>query len=327
MTADGDNPDVSVVIPVYDDYDTLDVTLRALEQQSYPANGVEVIVVDNGTPRARRRDVDDEYDLVRQISESTQGSYAARNAGVEAAEGELLAFTDADCRPDPDWLTNGIEALEGAPQVGLVGGALEIVTSDDGFNSADGPSAAEVWEMSRGFPQQHYIDDLNFAATANMLTRRAVFEDVGLFNEALLSGGDREWGERVAEAGYELVYEAEALVRHPARRDLKSLLKKHVRTTRGDYQRRNKRGELSDVARLIGILEGAGELAISPAKCLWVALTAGGDGLERRAKFAWADTLVDATRSLVAIEQLAGQLFAGGSEAEDADGGGGSISV
>jgi len=326
MTADGTKADVTVVIPVYDDYETLEVTLRALERQSYPVDDVEVIVVDNGTPRSRRRDVDGEFDFVRQISESTQGSYAARNAGVEAAAGEILAFTDADCRPDRDWLTNGIDALDGAPRVGLVGGALEIVTEDDGAGSVEGPSAAEVWEVSRGFPQKHYIEDLKFAATANMLTRRSVFEDVGLFDEDLLSGGDREWGERVAEAGYELVYDAEALVRHPARRDLRSLLKKHVRTTRGDYQRRNKRGELSDVARVIGILEGAGELAISPAKCLWVALTAGGDGLERRVKFAWADTLIDATRSLVAIEQLAGQLLAGASEVEDADGDG-SINV
>ncbi len=327
MTVDGDNPDVTVVIPVYDDYDTLEVTLRALGNQTYPADGFEVIVVDNGTPRPRRREVNDEYDFVRQVSESTQGSYAARNAGVTAADGEILAFTDADCRPDRDWLTNGVDALKRAPRVGLVGGALEIVTDDDGSRSAGGLSAAEVWEMSRGFPQQHYIDDLNFAATANMLTRRSVFEDVGLFDESLLSGGDREWGERVAEAGYELVYEEGALVRHPARRDLKSLLNKHVRTTRGDYQRRNKRGELTDVARVIGILEGAGELAISPAKCLWAALFAGGDGLERRAKFAWADTLVDATRSVIAIEQLAGQLLADVTDDENAGGSDGSINA
>ncbi len=291
-------PYVTVVIPVYDDYRTLRSTLGALEHQTYPDDRYEVLVVDNGTPSHKKSDPGPAFEHVRQITEPARGSYAARNAGIAESDGELLAFTDADCLPAEDWLEEGVEALLADEQIGLVGGALEIFTAETGV-----PTAAETWELRQGFPQRHYVEDLNFAATANMFTRRSVFEDVGRFDDTLQSGGDREWGERVAQAGYRQVFAAEAVVRHPARSSLRDLVQKTIRTTRGDYERREKNGEFTPPRRLWRVLRAAGDVATSPIAVAWKAATSGGP-VDERLKYALTDGLVGATRELVAIEQL-----------------------
>ena len=86
-------PLISVVVPVFNDEARLAGCLDALAMQTWPASHREVIVVDNGSvpPVALRAGA------ARVIVERRPGSYAARNAGVAAAAGEILAFTDADC--------------------------------------------------------------------------------------------------------------------------------------------------------------------------------------------------------------------------------------
>jgi len=294
----GNEPDVTVVIPVFDDYRTLRSTLEALEHQTYPSERYEVLVVDNGTPSHEKSDPSQLFDRVTQITEPKGGSYAARNAGIDASDSEVLAFTDADCLPAEEWLEAGVEALLADDEIGLVGGELEIFTADSGV-----PTAAETWEMRRGFPQRHYVEDLNFAATANMLTRRSVFLAVGLFDGELASGGDREFGERVAAAGYRQVFAPGALVRHPARSQLRDLIRKTVRTTRGDFERRENLGEFDRVRRLWRIMRAAGDVAISPLNVAWTAAMEEGP-VDERLKFALVEGVVGATRELVAIEQL-----------------------
>jgi GT2 family glycosyltransferase len=299
---DSDEPDVTVVIPVFDDYRTLRSTLEALEHQTYPSERYEILVVDNGTPSHKKSDPSQIFERVTQITEPEGGSYTARNAGIEASNSELLAFTDADCLPVDKWLEAGVEALTSDNEIGLVGGELEIFTADSGV-----PTAAETWEMRRGFPQRHYIEDLNFAATANMFTRRSVFHAVGRFDGELESGGDREFGERVAAAGYRQVFAPEALVRHPARSQLRDLIQKTVRTTRGDFQRRENRGEFDRTRRLWRMLRAAGDVAISPLNVAWTAAREEGP-VDERLKFALVEGVVGATREIVAIEQLVRRL-------------------
>lgn len=307
------NPRVSVVIPVYDDYGRLSTCLEALAQQTYPGDDFEIVVVDNGTPEERVVAVEEEFANVRRTSEEKQGSYAARNRGLEVADGELFAFTDADCIPTEAWLERGIEALTSSESIGLVGGSIELFAHEE-----DAPTAAELWELRRGFPQRHYVEELDFAATANMFTRRSVFEEVGRFDADLRSGGDRDWGERVAEAGFDQVYASEAFIRHPARRTLPDLLQKMVRTTRGDYRRREQNGEFSPLTRSWRMLRAAGDLALGPVRFGWTALAAPGS-LGEGIRFAAADGLVRATRELVALEQLGTRLAEPSSDQESTD--------
>src|SRR5262245_61424835 len=95
-------PFVSVIIPVFGDVEPLATCLDHLEHQTYSRACFEVIVADNGCPdlarAVRGRDV-------RVVREPKPGSYAARNAGLAIAAGEIIAFTDADCLPSADWIT------------------------------------------------------------------------------------------------------------------------------------------------------------------------------------------------------------------------------
>ena len=206
---------------------------------------VEVIVVDNGS-------VHPPVDVVRAapgarlLLEPSAGSYAARNAGLAASQGEIIAFTDADCIPSRSWLTAGVRVLDDDPQVGLVAGLIQTVASDRG-----GTRSLELFEMVHAFPQQRYVEQLDFGATANVLTRRRVVDAVGPFDEQLLSGGDKKWGRQVAAAGFRLVYAPDAVVQHPARSSWAQYRAKLDRVYDGEIAARRRRGEgVGTVGRL-----------------------------------------------------------------------------
>jgi len=103
-------PLVGVVIPVYNDWAGLQRCLQALARQSYPSDLLRVRVVDNGSsdwppqplfPRS-----------VEVIRHAKPGSYGARNKAALEWEVDVLAFTDADCEPDPHWIAAGVQALQ-----------------------------------------------------------------------------------------------------------------------------------------------------------------------------------------------------------------------
>jgi GT2 family glycosyltransferase len=162
------------------------------------------------------------------IEEPAGGSYTARNEGVRCSKGEIYAFTDADCRPRPDWLENGVQALRRDSQIGLVGGRIEVV-------AGDAPSPFDLYDMIFGFPQETYTQK-GFAATANMLTHADVMEEVGGFNEELVSGGDSRYGKDVSERGYTTRYAQRAIVEHPSRSSFGDHWAKAKRVQRGRLQ-------------------------------------------------------------------------------------------
>lgn len=212
-----------MIVPVYNDLAGLSRCVEHLERQTRPA---EIIVVDNGSDESERVDAAD-FPTVRVVFEGREGSYAARNAGIRAATGRVIAFTDADCLPAPGWLEAGTAALD-RDAADLVGGAITVFPEE-----ASHPRAAELYEMKHAFPQQTYVQELGFAATANLLVRRSVFEAVGPFREDLRSGGDLEFGRRATSAGFRIVFEPEAVVAHPARSTFAELSGKLDRTAAG----------------------------------------------------------------------------------------------
>jgi len=220
---------VSVIVPVHLGMLNLSDCLVALSRQDYPTDRYEVIVVDNGG-NAGIEALLDKYANAHLVSETVPGSYAARNAGIRHARGDVFAFTDADCRPHIDWLRQGVAPFVDKPDTGLVGGAVRISlpsTTDEGLN------AAQLYEKYFAFDQQNYVQAKGFAATANMFTRRQVMAQVGLFDQRLLSGGDLEFGNRVAAKGYALVYADSAEIVHSARHNLAALMRKARRTAGG----------------------------------------------------------------------------------------------
>jgi glycosyltransferase involved in cell wall biosynthesis len=219
-------PTVSVIIPTYNDNERLSRCLEALEQQDY-AGLFEVLVVDNGSDTAPCV-----TGRARLLRERKAGSYNARNRALEEAIGTVLAFTDADCRPHRGWLSAGVAAVSTSSNIGLAGGRV-LVTSMSG----DKPTLVELFEMAIAFPQETYVKEGHYAATANMFTTREVMDKVGPFNGSLRSGGDADWGQRVATAGYKLVYAPDATIDHPARVSHQEIVSKLRRTVGGERDR------------------------------------------------------------------------------------------
>lgn len=268
-------PFVSVVVPVRDDAERLRLCLQALEAQRFPPERYEVRVVDNGS----QEDVSGAaagFPRTVVLRESQPGSYAARNRGLAQARGEVVAFTDADCLPEPDWLACGVAALGREPRPGLVAGRIDVF-----FREPGRPRAAEVVDALIGFPQRLFVEQRRFGATANVFTRRDVLDAVGPFDARLKSAGDVEWGQRVHAAGYPVAYADDAVVRHPARDNLRALVRRVLRVTGGlrDLRRvqaasdttgallRGLYADLLLAALPLAILRGHGSpAALSPAR-------------------------------------------------------------
>lgn len=259
-------PDVSVIIPHYNDSLRLAKTIASLQAQDFPGP-IEVLVVDNGS---------DELPEVSQpallLQEAAPGSYAARNKALKVARGAIIAFTDSDCLPHPNWISAGVAALSRSPEIGLIGGQVRVVSDEPGE-----PTIAELFDIAIAFPQEHYIRQGRYAATANVFTRTTIIEAVGQFDANLRSGGDAEWGQRVADAGYTLAYEPEAIVDHPARKSHAEIMKKIRRTTGGERDRR---------PSLKSALIFAAKMLIPPRKGMKSAMKLPGVGLWRRLQVA-----------------------------------------
>jgi glycosyltransferase involved in cell wall biosynthesis len=220
-------PFISVIIPVYNDTERLRGCLTALAGQTYPQSRFEVIVVDNGsTPPVPDTIAIGNVTLLR---EPRPGGFLARNTGIGAAKGELLAFTDADCLPYADWL----EAL--AKAVGdehvIVAGHIEVFPRD-----LSHPTPSERFDMLWGFPQHRFVAD-GYGASANLALPCAVFDAVGPYDATLLSDGDQEWCQRAVARGFAIRYAVGARVRHPARDTLRQHVTKTRRLTGGLFQR------------------------------------------------------------------------------------------
>jgi GT2 family glycosyltransferase len=216
-------PMVDVIIPHLNDHDRLALCLESLGRQTYPADRFTVTVVDNGSAQPIDR-VLARFPGVRGLVEMQRGCGSARNRGVAATSGAVLAFTDSDCRPEPGWLENGVALLKPGDGIDIVGGDVRVFAADEA-----NPTDAELYDKVFGFECRRYVVHKRFACGANILVPRRVFEAVGPFRDGS-QPEDLEWGRRATRLGYRIAFGADARVRHPARHSFAELDKKIERT-------------------------------------------------------------------------------------------------
>lgn len=222
---DAAGPRVSVIIPTYRDWVRCFECLEALRNQTVDANVFEIIIVNND-PSDPCPDPDRLANNVSVIDEEAPGSYAARNTGVAASSGAILAFTDSDCRPAPSWLEASIAAIEANNGHVRVTGPIHI------FRPEGCGELAFLYDRKFAFNQSS-AKRFEHAVTANLVVPRAVFDRVGYFNARMLSGGDYEWDGRAAKVGVPLVFDNHAAVHHPSRRSVAELSVKARRVAGG----------------------------------------------------------------------------------------------
>ncbi|WP_162344221.1 glycosyltransferase [Cyclobacterium salsum] len=233
---------VSVIIPTYLDWGRLAECLNSLSKQTYDSNLFEIIVINNAPNDERPPYLTVPINCLV-LNESKSGSYAARNRGIQMAKGEIIAFTDSDCIPDPNWIKNAVN-LFSICDCDRIGGRIDLFYRSKILNSA------ELYEKIYAFKQDQSVKASSSAVTGNMFTYRKVFDKIGFFNEKMLSGGDHEWAKRAAIAGFEIIYGKDVVVKHPARNNIKQLKMKAKRVAGGRVLDR-KKGKIRAILRLI----------------------------------------------------------------------------
>ena len=197
---------VSVIIPNLNS-PVVDRALAALRAQEFDLSQVEVLVVGRDEPGLVKEDT-----LVRFIDMGEPRSAAAnRNAGIAAARGEILCFTDSDCMPAPDWRARlTAPLLRGEAMV--IGGGIAFDASNY-WTFCDNISwfYQSIAEARPGV--RHGLPSLNLGM------RHEVIEKTGLFDERYtVSGEDMDWTARARACGYTLYFEPSAVVEHAPER-------------------------------------------------------------------------------------------------------------
>jgi GT2 family glycosyltransferase len=218
--------DAVVIIPHYNDVTRLNSCLTALlDAPPDVLKRVEIVVADN----ASTQDIGPlkaAFPTVRFLHQPIKGAAAARNMAVQNSSAPLLFFTDADCIPDPTWLAT---AFDTSRQADLVGGRVNT------FDETPAPrSGAEAFEAVFAFNQRAYVEDKSFSVTANLVTSRVIFDDVGEF--VVGRSEDMDWCHRARDKGYKITYADNLTVKHPTRQTWADLRRKWLRITSETYE-------------------------------------------------------------------------------------------
>jgi glycosyltransferase involved in cell wall biosynthesis len=209
--------EASIVIPTYNRVDRLRACLHALEKQTLRNAFFEVIVVDDGStddtlPFLRKFAERCGFDL-RILNQNRQGPAAARNSGIRAAAGGLIAFTDDDCVPAASWIENLIKALPGEGNFGGIGGKI-IRMRDSLISRYIDDSGAMNHGTQNG--------EVRYLVTANALYKKACLNEVGGFDSRISwpGGEDPDLSFRIRGRGYCLTTTQTAVIRHAHRDSL-----------------------------------------------------------------------------------------------------------
>lgn len=193
---------VSIIVPAYNAAATLAECLQACLDQTHPAT--EVILVDDGS-------TDDTATVARSfpvtyIRQENRGPAAARNHGARVARGEILAFTDADCVPDSDWIESLLRGFDSGTVA--VGGTYGIRN--------DSSLLARLLHEEIALRHQNFIDTVDFLGSFNVAYIKSAFDAAGGFDESfpIASAEDNDLAYRLQDGGGILRFTREASVAH-----------------------------------------------------------------------------------------------------------------
>jgi GT2 family glycosyltransferase len=210
---------VSVVIPNWNGERFLRGCLQSLREQTFKS--FEVILVDNASTDGSLALVEKEFPEVRVVKlVRNLGLTGGANAGIKAAQGEVIALLNNDAEAHPNWLESLWDALQRHPEAGMAASKIllydrrSIINSAGDFYRLDGvPGNRGVWEEDRGqYDREEYVFGACGGAAAY---RKAMLEEIGLFDEDMFmycEDVDLAW--RAQIAGYRCVYTPKAIAYH-----------------------------------------------------------------------------------------------------------------
>jgi glycosyltransferase involved in cell wall biosynthesis len=236
---------ISVIVPVYNGAGHIGDCIEALLRQDFPLGHYEIIIVNNRSTDATQEII--ERYPVRSLYESKRGPAAARNTGIRASTAEFVAFTDADCIPQSNWLSKLFSVM---PKTicGAGGQVSSYYEYDMISNYVDQIVFRQRYNILHKSPPH--------ITTANACFRRAILLDIGLFDESFpfAAGEDRDLGERLALAGGKFAFAEQAIVLHKHPQTLESFYNQRFRHASGQfYANLKKYGKLSFMRMLVDI--------------------------------------------------------------------------
>lgn len=197
---------ISIIIPAYNAEKTIGGCVNSLLTQDYTGD-FEIIAVDDGSTDSTI-DILRTFDRVRIVQQPNAGPAAARNAGFKASAGDIVCFTDADCRPQPDWLKKIHQHF--------CDYATEVLAGSYGIANPESLLACCVHQEIR-YRHEHLMGiTIEVFGSYNVAFRRGIFERLGGFDESYrhASGEDNDFSYRLRNQGVTILFDREVKVDH-----------------------------------------------------------------------------------------------------------------
>ncbi len=212
-------PSVSVIVCTRNGRQRIGACLAAL---AHSREAHETLVVDDGSTDGTADFVAGKFPWARLLRLQPEGLSAARNAGAAAASGEILAFTDDDCEPDPEWIARLLPVFQAGTHAAAGGPNL--------------PPAARTWEeavvcAAPGAPSHVLLSDAEaeHLPGCNLAVTRAAFEAIGGFDQRFRTAGDDvDFCWRLRDAGFRLGFAPGAFVWHWRRPSISAFLRQQL---------------------------------------------------------------------------------------------------
>ncbi len=227
-------PFFSIIIPTFNRPLPLTHCLQSLARLNYPRDRFEVIVVDDGSESPMGGVVfsfSNRLDITL-VTQPHSGPAIARNKGTTHAKGELLAFTDDDCTPAPEWLKTLAVRFNGTPG-NMIGGRTLNVFLHNLYSTASDFLIRYLYTYYNANP-----DQAHFFTSNNLTLPKDRFHRIGGFDMSFprAGGEDREFCERWLRHGFRMVYAPEALIYHAHRLTLHRLCRQQFNYGRGAFR-------------------------------------------------------------------------------------------
>ena len=220
-------PIISIITPTYNRADELKHLYRSIRKQSIDLGILELIISDDGSTDSTKSMVEKWVEIseisIKFITQKNQGPGAARNHGMEVAEGDLFLFIDSDCEAHPDWIKTIYDEYQ-----------------QNKFDAFGGPDGAKddfsVLQKSIDFSMTSFFttggmrghsDDMLakfFPRTHNMGIKRSIYNQIGGFG-SLRHGQDIEFSNRIRKSGARIKFLINAIVFHRRRTSIKQFFK------------------------------------------------------------------------------------------------------
>ncbi|MEE8575423.1 MAG: glycosyltransferase, partial [Thermodesulfobacteriota bacterium] len=222
-------PFFSIIIATYNRPEELSICLKAMEGINYPRTRYEVIVIDDGGKFTLDSTVEPFRNSLKLtlLRQENTGCGGARNTGVAKARGDVLAFTDDDCAPDPEWLNEMASEMRANPNR-VIGGRVINALTENPYSTTSQLLTSYLYDYFRSNKSNY-----RFFTTSNLAISAELFNSIGGFDATLRTAEDRDLCARAILFGSELHYAQGAIIYHSHHLTFSSFCNQHYTYGRG----------------------------------------------------------------------------------------------